>query len=190
MVIRPHEPTLRAFFDDALGVKRVWCYGHLDREIGTITTPAGNTRASAAVVTWRWRPQHGKPMIATAYPDIDLPDGPRHAWPELSWLLGGYFGQDWRAFDTTVWRAECHWQTVTDKPVNAKVATQLRELLATTTDTDLPHTVTAPGCYVLPHDLRGWLTRITDRIDRTELWRDPAPVWRAPDPDGPDRPAS
>ncbi len=184
MVIRQHEPTLRAFFDDALGVKRVWCYGQVDRQIGEVKTAESTTRATAAVVTWRWRPDRGMPMIATAYPEIDLPKGPRQRWPQMSWLLGGYFGQDWRKLDATVWQAECHWQTVTEKPVKARVAAQLRELLATTADTDLGDTVTALGCYVLPTDLRGWLTRIANRIDRTELWRDPARVWRAEPSDG------
>ncbi len=180
MVIRQHEPTLRAFFDDTLGVKTVWCYGQVGRQIGTIKTAESTTRATAAVVTWRWRPDRGMPMIATAYPELDLPEGPRQRWPELSWLLGGSFGQDWRTLDATVWQAECSWQVVTEKPVKARVAGQLRELLATTaTDTGLRDTVTALGGYVLPTDLRGWLTRIADRIDRVELWRDPAPVWRA-----------
>ncbi len=48
----------------------------------------------------------------------------------------------------------------------------------------------ARSSYVLPTDLRGWLTRIANRIDRTQLWRDPAPVWRAEPPDGTDGPTT
>jgi CdiI immunity protein/Bacterial CdiA-CT RNAse A domain len=173
-VLRAHEPLVRRWDAGEIGLPRLHLYADLGRVIGRVQVRgvADKLDARAAVVTMART--EGKPYVATAYPELDLDESWREAFPDLPHLFGGHFGQDRDALDGTVWAAEESFGLHATPAARSRVADQLGRLLeAAPDDATARAAVQALGSYVLPEALRPWLARIHERL-RSDVWDQPA----------------
>jgi hypothetical protein len=168
-VLRANEPRFRAWAADPQAPRRLHLYAGLGRDIGVVMVrdatgrPTLSEPARACAVTMTRDPAGGNAMVAAAYPEILLPSGPRERYPELPDLFGAYFGQDHDGLDTQRWRAEWRFNIRLTDELRVRTAEQLRHLLAEP-DEELGRSVEALGSYVLPAQMRRWVTGLLRRV--------------------------
>ena len=92
-----------------------------------------------------------------------MPTAVRTELPDLTHLLGGYFGQDCFA-EGGPFTTQLNFQGGTTDPARSRVRDQLEALLDRDDDA-LRRDVESLGSYVLPVTLRSWLLRMRWRMD-------------------------
>lgn len=168
-VLRANEQRFRAWAGDPSAPRRLHLYAGLSRPIGVVMTrdesgsPLPSVPAEACAVTMTRDPAGGNAMVAAAYPEIALPDGPRERYPDLPQLFGAYFGQDYDGLDTHRWRAEWRFNIRLTHAQRERTADQLRQLLSEPDD-GLRRSVETLGSYVLPTQMRRWVTGLRRRL--------------------------
>ncbi len=168
-VLRSHERRLREWATGPGEPRRLHLYAELGRDVGVVMIrnrsrgSAPSLAARACAVTLSREPVSGRPLVAAAYPELDLPVSPRQRYPDLPLLFGAYFGQDHDGLDGHRWRAEWRFNTRATPQLRDRVADQLRALLAED-DAELRLDVEALGSYVLPDQPRRWVTGLLRRL--------------------------
>ncbi len=182
-VLRANESAFRAWAAEHDGTYRLHLYADLGRPVGhfllasdtaSFAAPGTSSQfeptryeATGCVVLMRREYETGKPYIGTAYPEKDLPTEARERYPDLTLLLGGYFGQDYVSLDENRWAAERNVNSVTAQPVRERMADQLSRLLAED-DASVRDSVEQLGSYVLPGAIRRWVTGLHRRMTRLQ----------------------
>jgi hypothetical protein len=168
-VLGAHEQRFREWAGDTSGPRRLHLYADLGREIGRVVARGADGRPSdpqparAVAVTMSRLADSEQVVVAAAYPELVLASTARDRLPDLPGLFGAYFGQDYASLDHHRWRAEWRFNTRATPRQRQLVAGQLLELLAEH-DADLLADVEALGSYVLPVQLRRWVTGLHRRI--------------------------